>query len=59
MRAVKVKKIRKLIYKKGHHPGIIQYFRREAEFGLAIVADKFRQQYQQAKKRYLRGELAL
>lgn len=46
MNARKAKKIRQLVYEKGHHPGVVMY----KWVGQKIVADQYRRIYQDTKK---------
>jgi hypothetical protein len=58
MRAEVVKRLRRIVYGKGHHPGPVKHFINPKIPGVCI-ANKKRRDYQQVKRAYRQGEFVL
>ena len=66
MRAVVVRRLRRSVYGKGTHPGLVEYFTGDPkEMGLTknlrgcCVADKARRDYQALKRAFRQGRFVL
>ena len=66
MRAIVVRRLRRSIYGKGTHPGLVQHFSgNPKEMGLTknlrgcCVADQARRDYQALKRAFLQGRFVL
>jgi len=53
-----VKRLRRIVYGKGHHPGPVKHFINPKIPGVCI-ANKKRRDYQQVKRAYRQGEFIL
>lgn len=58
MRAKVARRLRKVVYGKGHHPGPVRYFMRP-KTPRVIITDDQRRAYRGLKRAYLRGEFVL